>query len=50
MSASVCPLDFRNAWNWAAVENWPFLAVASAFWTCASVTLIPSLWASAWYQ
>ena len=50
MSSTVCPEVFRNDWNWAAVENWDFLAVARAFWTWASVMLIPILWASAWYQ
>ena len=50
MSCTVWPLVFRNDWNWASVENWDFLAVVSAFWTWASVILIPSLCASAWYQ
>jgi len=29
----VCPVEVRKVWNCASVENWPFLAVASACWT-----------------
>ena len=49
-SCVVWPVWLRNVLYPAAVGNWEFLAVVNAFWTSASVTLMPILAASAWYQ
>jgi len=50
MSAGVCPVSVRNAWNAAAVLNSWFLAVVNVFSTSAGVTLIFSAAAWPWSQ